>query len=66
MAFNKAISDQAMINESLVAEQCVGRWIWKSGKTKSGHGVPWNVQSVNTNPVCRLIISVGILINPLG
>ena len=27
-----------------------GRWIWKSGKTKSGHGVPWNVQILNSNP----------------
>eukprot|EP00698_Gefionella_okellyi_P022603 TRINITY_DN750_c0_g2_i1.p1 TRINITY_DN750_c0_g2~~TRINITY_DN750_c0_g2_i1.p1 ORF type:complete len:432 (-),score=120.43 TRINITY_DN750_c0_g2_i1:55-1350(-) len=48
--FNKIIADQRLINESLVAEQCVARWIWKSGKTKTGHGVPWNVQSVNTNP----------------
>jgi hypothetical protein len=23
--------------------------IWKSGKTKSGQGVPWNIQLVNTN-----------------
>ena len=28
----------------------VGRWIWKSGRTKSNGAVPWNVQSVNTDP----------------
>lgn len=28
----------------------IGRWLWKSGKTKSGHGVPWNAQVINSNP----------------
>ncbi|KAL0228201.1 hypothetical protein RCL1_004344 [Eukaryota sp. TZLM3-RCL] len=35
---------------SLVHEMCVGRWVWKSGKTKSGHGIPWNVELINTDP----------------
>jgi hypothetical protein len=28
----------------------VARWIWKSGRTKAHGVVPWNVQSVNTDP----------------
>ena len=28
----------------------VARWIWKSGRTKAHGAVPWNVQSVNTDP----------------
>ena len=28
----------------------VARWIWKSGRTKANGLVPWNVQSVNTDP----------------
>lgn len=30
-------------------ENAVGRWIWKSGRTKAGGSVPWNIQSVNTD-----------------
>lgn len=30
-------------------ESSVGRWIWKSGKTKAG-GVPWNAEAINTDP----------------
>ena len=26
-----ALNDQALVNEALCAENCVGRWIWKSG-----------------------------------
>lgn len=45
-----AVREQAVINSSLCAECSVGRWIWKSGQVKPGNGVPWNVQSVNTDP----------------
>mmetsp|Transcript_10195 Transcript_10195/g.26723 ORF Transcript_10195/g.26723 Transcript_10195/m.26723 type:complete len:664 (-) Transcript_10195:135-2126(-) len=45
----RIVSEQAIINASLCAEMSVGRWIWKTGKTKAGRHVPWNVQSVNTN-----------------
>ncbi|KAL0226154.1 hypothetical protein P9112_013478 [Eukaryota sp. TZLM1-RC] len=38
------------LSNSLVHELCLGRWVWKSGKTKSGHGIPWNVQLINTDP----------------
>lgn len=45
-----SIREQGVINSSLCAECSVGRWIWKSGQVKPGNGVPWNVQSVNTDP----------------
>ena len=45
-----SLNDQALINEALCAENCVARWIWKSGDVKSGYAVPWEVQSVNTCP----------------
>ena len=45
-----ALNDQALINEALCAENCVGRWIWKSGEVKHGHSIPWEIQSVNTCP----------------
>ena len=49
-ALEAAIREQGVINSSLCAECSVGRWIWKSGQVKPGNGVPWNVQSVNTDP----------------
>jgi len=27
----EALNDQALVNEALCAENCVGRWVWKSG-----------------------------------
>lgn len=46
----RTVQDQAAINASLASEAAVARWIWKTGKTKAGNAVPWNVQSVNTDP----------------
>ena len=48
--YTQTIKDQAVINEALMAQNKAARWIWKSGKLKSGHGVPWNVQVINTFP----------------
>ena len=42
--------EQTVINDALCSQNLVARWIWKSGKLKNQHGVPWNVQIVNTNP----------------
>ncbi len=39
-----------MINDALCAENCVGRWLWKSGQVKNGYAVPWDIQLVNTAP----------------
>jgi hypothetical protein len=49
-ALEASIREQGIINAGLAAERSVGRWIWKSGNVKAGNGVPWNVQSVNTDP----------------
>eukprot|EP00826_Nyctotherus_ovalis_P019535 TRINITY_DN16038_c0_g2_i1.p1 TRINITY_DN16038_c0_g2~~TRINITY_DN16038_c0_g2_i1.p1 ORF type:complete len:730 (-),score=190.07 TRINITY_DN16038_c0_g2_i1:42-2231(-) len=46
----KTLADQALINETLCAENCTVRWLWKSGTLKSGYAIPWEVQSVNTCP----------------
>ncbi len=48
--FREALNDQNTINEALCAENCVGRWLWKSGDLINGYAVPWEVQSVNTCP----------------
>lgn len=48
---NRVIGEQSLIMESLCSEHLLGRWIWKSGRTKGDkHAVPWNVQNINTNP----------------
>ena len=47
----KALNDQALVNEALCAQNCVGRWIWKSGEVKAPQRlVPWEVQALNTCP----------------
>ena len=38
------------MNEALCAENCVGRWVWKSGDLHSQNLVPWEVQAINTCP----------------
>ena len=43
------IHDQNMLNEMLCAENCVARWLWRSGETR-GVAVPWEYESVNTCP----------------
>ncbi len=48
--FSAAMADQSLINEALCAENCVGRWVWRSGEVKNGYAVPWEAQSVNTCP----------------
>ena len=48
--FRAQVADQGLINEALCAENCVGRWIWKTGEVRTGYAVPWEVQSVNTCP----------------
>ena len=47
---NRVVGEQSLIMESLCSEHQLGRWIWKSGKTRGEkHTVPWNVQNINTN-----------------
>jgi hypothetical protein len=45
-----ALKEQALINAGLCADMSFGRWLWKSGKTKAGRAVPWNVQVINSDP----------------
>jgi hypothetical protein len=47
---NAFTQEQLLVNEVLCAENCVGRWIWKSGALLGNYAVPWEVQSVNTCP----------------
>lgn len=44
------MDSQALINDALCAENCTGRWAWKSGQVKNGYAVPWELQLVNTAP----------------
>jgi hypothetical protein len=46
----QSILQQNAINETLCGEQCVGRWVWRSGKVKATGIVPWNVQVANSAP----------------
>ena len=48
--FNIAMKNQAMINDIICNENQVGRWLWKSGKTKGGYSIPWDTQKINTAP----------------
>lgn len=44
------ISEQSGLNEMLCSENCVARWLWRSGEVRSSFAVPWEVESVNTCP----------------
>ena len=46
----KMLNEQALVNEALCAENCVGRWIWKSGDLHHKNQIPWEVQAINTCP----------------
>jgi hypothetical protein len=41
--FREALVEQNTINEALCAENCCGRWLWKSGELHNGYAVPWEV-----------------------
>eukprot|EP00792_Barthelona_sp_PAP020_P006603 TRINITY_DN3036_c0_g1_i1.p1 TRINITY_DN3036_c0_g1~~TRINITY_DN3036_c0_g1_i1.p1 ORF type:complete len:720 (-),score=232.01 TRINITY_DN3036_c0_g1_i1:457-2400(-) len=41
---------QTLINQSLVVENMVGRWVWNTGSKKHSNRVVWDVQLVNTSP----------------
>ena len=38
------LQEQSLVNSALITELCLGRWIWKSLKTKTSGAVPWNLQ----------------------
>lgn len=37
------MADQTTINDTLCSENCVGRWIWKTGMVINGYNIPWEV-----------------------
>jgi len=40
-SLRKALDEQALINEAVCAENCTGRWIWKSGQLAHNNQIPW-------------------------
>ena len=50
MDFTTSIDNQAIINDALCNENCIGRWFWQSGNIKNNYIIPWESQSVNTSP----------------
>jgi hypothetical protein len=45
-----ALREQQLINAGLCADMSFARWFWRSGKTKSGNKIPWNIQTINSDP----------------
>lgn len=43
------LKEQSCINDALCSENCVARWLWKSGELKTGC-IPWEIQTINTCP----------------
>ena len=48
--FSNHVNGYNSVIEALCSENCLGRWLWKSGELRSGSLVPWEIQSVNTAP----------------
>lgn len=44
------IESQTQINDFLCSENCLGRWLWNSGKLNNNCLVPWEYQIINTVP----------------
>lgn len=42
--FQTSLNEQALINEAICSENCIGRWVWKSGELKASCLIPWEVQ----------------------
>ena len=48
--FRSSLSALQEATEALMLEHCTARWLWTSGSLQSDHKVPWEVQTVNTQP----------------
>ena len=48
--FSKNLKGYELLTESLCAENCLGRWYWKSGELKNDNSIPWEEQNINTCP----------------
>ena len=47
---SKNLKGYELLTESLCAENCLGRWYWKSGELKNDNSIPWEEQNINTCP----------------
>jgi len=41
--YKESLIEQNTINEAICSENCVARWLWKSGELSGGYAVPWEV-----------------------
>ena len=48
--FHASIPSLQAATETLMLEHCTARWLWTSGSLQSDHRIPWQVQTVNTQP----------------
>ena len=48
--FNNFINENSVIINTLCAEICVGRWLWKMGEIKDKF-ISWDEENTNTNPL---------------
>ena len=48
--FNNAMDNQNGINNILIKENYIGKWVWLSGEKKNNFGIPWEIQIINTSP----------------
>jgi hypothetical protein len=39
----EVVKDQATINETLLCQNIIGRWLWQSGEIRAGGLIPWEV-----------------------
>lgn len=46
---NDHVTEQNTLNQLFCSENCVGRWVWRSGSTRSGL-VPWEAEAINACP----------------
>jgi hypothetical protein len=44
------IKEQSQLNEMLCSENCVARWLWRTGQVRPNRAVAWDTESVNTCP----------------
>ena len=48
--FHSSFAALQGVTETLMLENCTARWLWTSGSIQSDRKIPWEVQTVNTQP----------------
>jgi hypothetical protein len=46
----KSLEDQVAAVATKMSQGTAARWLWRSGNTRKGNWVPWEVQAANPNP----------------